>query len=57
VGNFDKSRRPVTFTNSVKDFSKITASGVGIPLQNLNEPAVFVIKKNSGLAPIFETTG
>jgi hypothetical protein len=47
VGNFDKSRRPVTFTNSVKDFSKITASGVGIPLQNLNEPAVFVIKKNS----------
>lgn len=47
VGRFDSSRRPVTFTNSVKDFSKATASGVGVPLQNLNQPAVFVIKKNS----------
>jgi hypothetical protein len=47
VGRFDQTRRPVTFTNSVKDFSKAMATGVGIPLQNLNEPAVFVIKKNS----------
>jgi hypothetical protein len=47
VGRFDPSRRPVTFTNSVKDFSKEMATGVGVPLQNLNEPAVFVIKKNS----------
>jgi hypothetical protein len=47
VGRFDQSRRPVTFTNSVKDFSKDMATGVGVPLQNLNEPAVFVIKKNS----------
>jgi hypothetical protein len=47
VGRYDQSRRPVTFTNSVKDFSKAMASGVGVPLQNLNEPAVFVIKKNS----------
>lgn len=47
VGRFDKTRRPVTFTNSVKDFSKEMATGVGVPLQNLNEPAVFVIKKNS----------
>src|SRR5262249_17491541 len=27
--------------------SKTMATGVGVPLQNLNEPAVFVIKKNS----------
>ncbi|MDO8586694.1 MAG: Z1 domain-containing protein [Armatimonadota bacterium] len=42
----DKTRRPVTFTNSVRDFNKAMATGVGIPLQNLREPAVFVIKKN-----------
>ena len=47
VGRFDSLRRPVTFTNSVRDFNKTMATGVGIPLQNLNEPAVFVIKKNS----------
>jgi len=47
VGRFDQTRRPVTFTNSVKDFSKSMATGLGVPLQNLNEPAVFVIKKNS----------
>ena len=47
VGRFDQTRRPVTFTNSHRDFNKQSATGVGIPLQNLNEPAVFVIKKNS----------
>ena len=47
VGRFDHTRRPVTFTNTIRDFNKTTATGVGIPLQNLTEPAVFVIKKNS----------
>ena len=47
VGRFDHTRRPVTFTNTNRDFNKITATGVGIPLQNLTEPAVFVVKKNS----------
>ena len=47
VGRFDHTRRPVTFTNTMRDFSKETATRVGIPLQNLIEPAVFVIKKNS----------
>ena len=47
VGRFDQTRRPVTFTNTSRDFNKMTATGVGIPLQNLTEPAVFVIKKNS----------
>ncbi|MXX65550.1 MAG: endonuclease [Chloroflexi bacterium] len=48
VGRFDQSRLPSTFTNSLRDFNKQLATGVGIPLQNLREPAVFVIKKNSG---------
>ena len=47
VGRFDSKRRPVTFTNTIRDFNKLTATGVGIPIQNLTEPAVFVIKKNS----------
>ncbi len=47
VGTFDHTRRPVTFTNTHRDFNKAMATGVGIPLQNLTEPAVFVIKKNS----------
>ena len=47
VGRFRKDRRPTTFTNTIKDFNKTTATGIGIPLQNLIEPAVFVIKKNS----------
>ena len=47
VGRFDSRRRPSTFTNSQRDFSKDIATGVGIPLMNLKEPAVFVIKKNT----------
>ena len=47
VGMLDQRRRPVTFTNSQRDFNKRTATSVGVPLQNLTEPAVFVIKKNS----------
>ena len=34
VGRFDSSRRPVTFTNSLRDFNKQMATGVGVPLQN-----------------------
>lgn len=47
VGRFDRTRRPVTFTSSKKDFNKAMATAVGVPLHTLNEPAVFVIKKNS----------
>lgn len=47
VGRFDRTRRPVTFTTSLRDFNKATATNVGVPLRNLNEPALFVIKKNS----------
>lgn len=47
VGKIDPSRRPTTFTNSVRDFNKQLATSVGVPLQNLAEPAVFVIKKSA----------
>ncbi len=47
VGKFDKNRRPMTFTNTLRDFNKTTATGVGVRLQDLTVPAVFVIKKNS----------
>lgn len=47
VGKIDQCRRPNTFTNSLKDFNKAMATGLGVSLQNLNEPAIFVIKKNS----------
>ncbi|MEH0933742.1 Z1 domain-containing protein [Micromonospora psammae] len=47
VGRIDLQRRPSHFTSSTRDFSQAAASQVGVPLQNLNEPAVFVIKKNA----------
>ncbi|MGQ0467904.1 MAG: Z1 domain-containing protein [Sporichthyaceae bacterium] len=47
VGRFDTTRQPSHFTSSTRDFAKAAASQVGVPLQNLNEPAVFVIKKNA----------
>ena len=46
VGRFDFRRRPAAFTTSQRDFNKAIADSVGVPLQNLVEPAVFVIKKN-----------
>ena len=46
VGRFDFRRRPAAFTTSQRDFNKSIADSVGVPLQNLVQPAVFVIKKN-----------
>ena len=47
VGRFDSRRQPNSFTTSQRDFNKAIADGVSIPLQNLKEPVVFVVKKNS----------
>lgn len=47
VGRFDSSRRPVSFTTSIRDFNTATATSVGTTIENLNQPAVFVIKKNT----------
>jgi hypothetical protein len=47
VGRHNSSRRPNAFTNTLSDFNKQTATSIGIPLENLKEPVVFVIKKNT----------
>ena len=46
VGRRDASRAAAAFTTTHSDFNKGIASRVGVPLRNLKEPAVFVIKKN-----------
>ena len=47
VGRHDFRRQPVAFTTSYKDFHKGIAQSLNLRLQNLQEPAVFVIKKNT----------
>ena len=47
VGTFDQQRRPSTLTNTVRDFNKNQATSLGIPIQNLTEPVVLVIKKTA----------
>lgn len=47
VGRHDATKTPVYYTSRIKDFNKPTATSVNIPFKNLNQPAVFVIKKNS----------
>ena len=46
VGRYDSRRRPSSFTTSHRDFHKGIAESLNVPLQNLRQPAVFVIKKN-----------
>ena len=45
-GNYDLSRKPVTFTSRESDFNVATANNVGVHINALLEPAVLVIKKN-----------
>lgn len=47
VGLRDPQRWPPAFTTTHSDFKREIASSVGVPLRNLKEPAVFVIKKNT----------
>ena len=47
VGRHDFLRQPVAFTTSYKDFHKGIAQSLNLRIQNLQEPAVFVIKKNT----------
>lgn len=41
------TRRPASFTGSIKDFNKDSARSLNLPLAALREPAVFVVKKNT----------
>ena len=48
VGALNNRRHPFTFTSAARDFNKSTATSVRIPsLNDLHEPAVVVVKKNS----------
>lgn len=46
VGTLNPDRQPSSFTTTLKDFNKAAAQQVGVPMSNMVEPAVFVIKKN-----------
>ena len=45
VGKINQERRPITFTSSIRDFNKASVT-VGMSLDDLAEPAIFVIKKH-----------
>ncbi len=47
VGRYDIRRKPITFTTAIRDFDKAIAESLNIRLQDLREPVVFVIKKNT----------
>ncbi len=47
VGRFDSQRQPSSFTTSLRDFNKAIADSANVPLQNLKEPVIFVVKKNT----------
>lgn len=46
ASTFGNQRRPVCFTTSSEDFKKQTANAIAVDLSALNEPVVFIIKKN-----------
>lgn len=46
VGILDFSLRPITLTSTIDDFQTQKANGVVLDLQTLNQPVLFVIKKN-----------
>lgn len=46
VGKYDASHRPTTFTTTDADFRQRAAEQIGLPLKNLKQPVVFVVKKN-----------
>ena len=47
VGLERGAQRASSFTNTQKDFRKAAATNLGIPLRNLRQPVVFVVKKNA----------
>jgi len=49
VGLINPDRTPGHFTTSVKDFTKQGADTAGIPLQNMKEPVILTVKKNSSI--------
>ena len=46
VGNYDPSFHPMVLTSTMNDFRKNIANNVGFNLKAINEPVLFVMKKN-----------
>lgn len=49
VGGINDSFSSVAYTSRALDFARNRADGLGIPIHNLKEPAIFVIKKNPSI--------
>lgn len=49
VGRINHDRIPVTFTTSVRDFNKSTATQIRTGIGQLKEPIVLVLKKNKSI--------
>jgi hypothetical protein len=49
VGRHNGARFPVSFTSTRRDFNANAAENLGLALDQLNEPVVFVIKKNASI--------
>jgi len=49
VGYINPSFKPVSYTSRAFDFGKARADGLGISINNLSDPAIFVIKKNGSI--------
>ena len=49
VGKYGLQHRPTTFTTAVSDFNNMVANQINIPLKNLKNPVVFVIKKETNI--------
>jgi hypothetical protein len=49
VGNINRTFKPVSYTSRAHDFGKARADGLGISINNLSDPAIFVIKKNRSI--------
>lgn len=46
VGKYDSTLHPVVLHQKVADFNATTANTLGLTLNTLNEPVLFVLKKN-----------
>ncbi len=49
VGQLNRSFSAVAFTSRTYDFNKHKADGLGVPIHNLSQPAIFVVKKNKSI--------
>ncbi len=49
VGNIDRSFHAVAYTSRANDFLRPRADGLGVSINNLSQPAIFVIKKQKAI--------